>query len=299
MSSFTKKTIRTTIYLREGTFTGGANTVVFEGLPVDVSITKPGGKEMNKASVTVQNMKLDTIKQLTMLAFRKLQSFNNVIKIEAGIAGQKLDTLFEGEITSSVPSISDDGDISLKIDCKTGYYPNQLPTPPTSIASEVSIANLMKQFADEASYAFENKGVSGSISNCVFAGSPIMKAKTLAEQTGIDLLIDDRKFIIQPYDREKEGTILLVSDKSGLIGYPSFTNDGVTCKSLFNAKFELGGFFELQSILPNASGIWKISKLEHKISANKNDGGDWLTNLTGVWVQEAEQTTSQVDGQVK
>lgn len=286
MFSFTEKTIKITIYLRQGVFLHGGNTVVIENLPMDVSIVKSGGQELNKAEVVVQNMKIDTIKSLTMLAFRKLQSLNNIIKIECGIKGRKLDTVFQGEITSAVPVANNDGSMTFKIESMTGYYPNQLPTPPVSVQGEVTIEKLMQQFAEEAGYDFENKGVNGSVSNCVFAGSPIMKAKTLANQVGVDLLIDDRKFILQPFEFTQTGLIPLLSDLSGLIGYPSFTNDGVQCKALFNVSFVLGGFFELKSILPMSSGVWKISRLEHKLSTNHSTGSNWFSNITGVWAKK-------------
>lgn len=285
MTSFSEKTIRTTVYLREGSFAGGSNTVSFEGLPIEVNVSKPGGEDMGKATVNVNNMKLDTMQQLTMLAFRKLQTFNNVIKIEAGEVGRKLNTVFEGEISSAVPVIDNDGSVSFKIEARTGYYPNQLPTSPVSVRGETTIEKLMMQFAKEANYSFENKGITGSVKNSVFPGSPIQKARALARQTGIDLLIDDRKFIIQPYEIKPNGGIVLIQGDSGQYGYPSFTNDGVQCKVYFNPSLKLGGFFELKTILPAASGIWKISKLEHKLSANKPTGGEWMTSLNGVWVQ--------------
>ena len=45
MKSFTEKTIKITVFLREGDFGNGNNTVVYEGLPTEIDITKltPGG----------------------------------------------------------------------------------------------------------------------------------------------------------------------------------------------------------------------------------------------------------------
>lgn len=40
--SFKLKTIRTTITLGKGTFGGGGNSKIIEGLATDVDITKPG-----------------------------------------------------------------------------------------------------------------------------------------------------------------------------------------------------------------------------------------------------------------
>ena len=43
--------------MRQGSFNGGSNTVSFEGLPIEVNVSKPGGEDMGKATVTVNNMK--------------------------------------------------------------------------------------------------------------------------------------------------------------------------------------------------------------------------------------------------
>lgn len=281
--TFTEKYLRITVSMREGAFKGGGNAVTIEGLPMAVSISKPGGQEMNKATATIDNMLLDTMQQLTVLAFRKLQTYNNVIKIEAGTKGQELNTAFEGEVSSAVPSLNNDGVAQFKIEAKTGYYPGQLPSPPVSVQGETTIEYLMSQFAKEAGYAFENRGITGGVKNCVFVGSPILKARTLARQTGIDLLLDDRRLIIQPYEAQDKGNAVLLSAATGLLGYPSFTNDGIECRALYNPEFAIGGFFKLETMLPNASGVWKITKLEHSLEANKT-GGKWESKLSGAWL---------------
>lgn len=69
---FSIKTIRVSIQLHEGQFAGSGNTVTIEGLPVTVSINKQGGEEKNKANVEIHNLKLETVRQLTSLAFKRL-----------------------------------------------------------------------------------------------------------------------------------------------------------------------------------------------------------------------------------
>ena len=278
---FSVKTVRITIQLRKGEFDGGGNTVIIEGLPVSVTVTKQGGEAKNKASVTVDNLKLETATQLTTLAFKRLETYNNVIQIDAGSQGAELSTIFIGEITSAVP-VMGDNKLSLKIEALAGYYPALLPTAPTSVQGNTPVEKLMKQFADEAGYSFENKGITASVANSVFIGSPIAKAKTLARQADIDLLIDDNKFTIQPFEAPKEGQIPLLSKGTGLIGYPSFSNEGINCKSVFNDKLKVGSYFKLESVLPHASGEWQITKVEHRLEAYTPNSGTWESDVTGV-----------------
>lgn len=278
---FSVKTVRITIQLRKGEFDNGGNTVIIEGLPVSVTVTKQGGEAKNKASVTVDNLKLETATQLTTLAFKRLETYNNVIQIDAGSQGAELSTIFIGEITSAVP-VMGDNKLSLKIEALAGYYPALIPSTPTSVQENTTIEKLMKQFADEAGYSFENKGITASVANSVFIGSPIAKAKTLARQADVDLLIDDNKFTIQPFEAPKEGQIPLLSKGTGLIDYPSFSNEGINCKSVFNDKLKVGSYFKLESVLPHASGEWQITKVEHRLEAYTPNSGTWESDVTGV-----------------
>lgn len=278
---FSVKTVRITIQLRKGEFDNGGNTVIIEGLPVSVTVTKQGGEAKNKASVTVDNLKLETATQLTTLAFKRLETYNNVIQIDAGSQGAELSTIFIGEITSAVPVMSD-SKLSLKIEALAGYYPALIPSTPTSVQENTTVEKLMKQFADEAGYSFENKGISASVANSVFVGSPVEKAKTLARQADVDLLIDDNKFTIQPFKAPKDGQIPLLSKNTGLIGYPSFSNEGINCKCVFNDKLKVGSYFKLESVLPHASGEWQITKVEHRLEAYTPKSGTWESDVTGV-----------------
>ena len=278
---FSVKTVRVTIQLRKGEFDNGGNTVIIEGLPVSVTVTKQGGEAKNKASVTVDNLKLETATQLTTLAFKRLETYNNVIQIDAGNQGAELSTIFIGEITSAVPVMSD-SKLSLKIEALAGYYPALIPSTPTSVQENTTVEKLMKQFADEAGYSFENKGITASIANSVFVGSPVEKAKTLARQADVDLLIDDNKFTIQPFEAPKDGQIPLLSKNTGLISYPSFSNEGINCKSVFNDKLKVGSYFKLESVLPHASGEWQITKVEHRLEAYTPNSGTWESDVTGV-----------------
>lgn len=278
---FSVKTVRITIQLRKGEFDNGGNTVIIEGLPVSVTVTKQGGEAKNKASVTVDNLKLETATQLTTLAFKRLETYNNVIQIDAGSQGAELSTIFIGEITSAVPVMSD-SKLSLKIEALAGYYPALIPSTPTSVQENTTVEKLMKQFADEAGYSFENKGITASVANSVFIGSPVEKAKTLARQADVDLLIDDNKFTIQPFEAPQDGQIPLLSKGTGLIGYPSFSNEGINCKTVFNDKLKVGSYFKLESILPHASGEWQITKVEHRLEAYTPNSGTWESEVTGV-----------------
>ena len=283
MPSLTLKTIRVTIALAAGGSFGEGNAVVIEGLPVTVKIAKPGGDDQNKCAITVAGLALDKMEKITSLAFRPLQTRNNKIKVEAGVRGAQLANVFSGEIVSAVPEFDTAGSATMKIEASAGWFPNQLPTGPTSVKAGARIADLMNQFAAEAGYTFKNEGVSGSVGNSVFRGSPLVKARALARQTGIELLIDDGKLVIIPKGQAIQGQIPLLNKESGLLGYPSFSKEGVNAKTIYDPRIELGGRVKIESVVPLASGIWKISKLEHGLTAYHSKSGEWETTFSAVW----------------
>jgi hypothetical protein len=279
------KTIRTTIVLGEGEFADGTNTRIIEGLATTVDIEKAGLPDKNTAKVKIANLNLAEMEQLTFLAFRPLQSRKNKIMIEAGEKGKELSVVFKGDITSSFPDFSTAPDIFLNIEAMASSFSLQMNTSPTSIDGEISAPVLFEQFANEAGFGFINNGISATVKNSTFVGSPPQKAEQLAKEINCELIIDDENYIVQKWD-EAQGVAVVVSPESGLIGYPSFTNDGISCKSFFNPALKFGGQIRLESMLPRATGFWKITKLAHSLSAYTT--GEWTSSIDGVWLKEEE-----------
>lgn len=285
---FTKKQIRVTIALAEGTFDNGENTVILPAVPTRVSVDKTGGNELPKAKITISNLSMSLMERLTFLAFKNLQSLNNVIKIDAGEEGQALSTVFEGEITSAVPVFDVSGSVNFSVDAMSGFFPLQKSAPPVSVNDEISIENLFSQFAAEAGYELENDGVSGSVKQAIFTGSPIQKARQLAKQTGVDLIIDNRRFIILPsYLASRNGdSVPLLRKDTGMIGYPSFTNDGIKAQCLFLPALSVGGLVKIESVVPKASGVWRVTKIHHTLEAYTTSGGAWVSDIDAEWIAD-------------
>ena len=282
--SFTLKTIRTTITLGKGTFGGGGNSKIIEGLATDVDITKPGLPEKNSASVSIANISLADMEQMTFLAFQPLQSLKNLITIEAGEQGKTLATVFKGEITSAYADYGSVPDVEFKIEALSGGYAAQIGAKPISVKGNAKAADLIKQFAKEIGYTFKNEGVAASVRNAVFNGSPIEKARSVADEVGAELLIDDDSMILMPYDKPRFGGAVLLTPETGLIGYPSFTSDGISFSCFFNPNLKQGGQVKIESIVPRASGYWKITKLSHRLTAYRTGGGSWYSSVDAAYI---------------
>lgn len=293
MASFTHKIIEVRIILAAGSFGGKGTEKVINGLPVTVEVSKTGGDEKPSCKVSIGGMKYDDMEQLTTLAFRPLQTRKNLISVFAGDEESGLTQVFAGEIASASADFNNAPDVKFDIEAISGLYPSLTPAGPQTIAGDASVADIVQQQAQVMGYGFENNGVTAKLTNTILNGSPMQKARAAANQAGVTLLIDDDKLVLLPPGKERKGTTILLSDKSGLSGYPSFSSDGITLESLYNPAFQIGGLVEVQSIVPKASGLWRITKLEHKLAAFDPSADDWTSSIEAVYVSEKTASTPQ------
>lgn len=292
MKSFTKKTIEVEIILGKGDFSAGGNTLIinefngekdFIGLPIIVSVEKPGQPDPNSANVSIFGLSEDNLKQLVSLSFLKHTSQHNLISVKAGDLGAELSTVFQGEISSAWADFNGAPNIELKIEALSGFYPQRIVAAPLSINGAASAADLIAQQAAQIGYSFVNYGITAQVRNAVFNGSPIEKSRQIAKQVGAQLIIDDKTMVLKAAETPRDGEAPLLSAESGMLGHPVFTQDGITVKCIYRPDVRFGGLFKVESIVPGATGTWQITKLSHDLSAYTT-GGAWVTTLDGTYV---------------
>lgn len=275
--SFTKKQIRIGLALYKGE---QKRTLVYEGIETHVGIEKPGEPDENKATVELYNLSMDAMRDMTTLSFKPLQSKNNLIVIFAGDETNGMSQCFAGEIQTAYADFSGAPTIKMHIEAAAGSYPSLKASPPIAVKGSQSAASLIEQFAKESGYTFLNNGVSASVKNAVLNGDPVSKMRTVAGMVGCELIIDDNQVKIQPFDKGlDQGNAVLMSKDSGMLGYPTFTSEGIKLRCLYNPDLQLGGMIEVDSVVPGAEGTWKISKLSHSLVANSPSPGDWFSEV--------------------
>lgn len=293
---FSVKQIQVRITLAKGSFGGRGTEKVINGLPVSVRISKPGGKDKNKAKISIGGMAYADMEQLTTLAFRPLQVDKNLIAVYAGDAKNGLSQVFAGEITTAWADFNRAPDVVFKVEAMAGYYPSLIAAGPQSVAGSMSAADFVSMQAQAAGYSFDNQGVTAQVKDCIFNGSPVQKAQACAAQVGATLLIDDNTFILLPPGQARKGDAVVLTPQTGMLGYPTFSSDGIEVAAIFDPAFQLGGLIQVESVVPKASGVWRITKLEHSLSANEPGDGRWESRISAAY--EANRQASIVQGTV-
>jgi hypothetical protein len=223
--------------------------------------------------------------QLTMLSFKPLESQHNLISIKAGDQGGSLSLVFQGEITKASADFNSSPNVCMQFEADSGSYPQQISSPVATVQGEAKAEDLFAKYAKEAGYTYSNEGVTSSVQNAWFPGSPIDKAQKLARDVGCELIIDDGEAVVLPAGQARSGNTVLLTKDTGLIGYPTFTQDGISCRCIFNPGLVYGGLIKVESIVPKATGAWRITKLTHNITAYTPGGGNWESQIEAAYYE--------------
>ena len=275
---FTKKKIRLEITLQYGKFGNGTNTVVIEDLPMSVSIKKEGFPSMNTAKIFVTGLSSELMEALTFLNYRILTINRNYISIYAGDeSGMSL--AFAGEISLAKPNFNNAPSVRMEFDAFTGYSSRMVAAPPLSLKGNIPVSDICSQIANKMGFNFVNDGVNKIAKNPRLSGSDMNKLINLAKDYDIGINVDDGT--VRIFNKGASDRVMLsVSDENGLIGYPSFEQNGISCSVEYTPNVRLWDKFEIQTVLSKASGQWFIQSIEHRLDANIQ-GGLWQTDLKG------------------
>ena len=100
----------------------------------------------------------------------------------------------------------------------------------------------------------------------IFTGGIIVSKKTMNASEALSLIQD--------------GDAIAIS-AAGMIGYPELNPNGIRIKHEWRPYFRQGGMIDVESIVPNASGIWKIIKMTHQLQSF-GAGEAWDTTMEGM-----------------
>lgn len=282
-TSFIPHRLQVRLTLHQGSFAGGGNSKIIDNLAMKVSIEKLGPPDFAKASVEIYGMALNEIEQITSLAMDPLSTTRDYINIYAGDDVMGLSEVFAGSIISAHGDFSGCPEHKLTIEAEVGFWGRVIAQGPNVINGSQPVSSFIATQAAAAGLRFSNEGVTTTVKDCVFNGTPIQQAQQAANQVGADLLIDDEEMVLLPKEGHRKGNAVLLNRDSGLLGFPSLSSNGIECKCIYNPALRFAGLFILESVVPKASGTWRIIKLTHKLSANDPSDGSWESSLTGYY----------------
>lgn len=238
---------------------------MYEDLWIAVNVVKFANSLQNEAQLQIANLSKDARDHiLTETSPYNRSRRRKRCVIEAGRVSTGAARIYTGDICEA--TVSQPPDITLSMKCRTGWAMQgnmgSLSMPPYSNLS--SIAAAVAQSADlPLVFQAEDK----QIANFSYAGAVGGQVGKLGESGGVNAYIDDDTLIVKSSNKALDGSDHALSERTGMIGIPELTDQGVRVKFLFDNRAKLGGRLAIDSkINPSLNGNYIIYKLSYSLA---------------------------------
>lgn len=279
--AFVKREINLAFVLGEGSFgEGDSNAVEITGLRTSAQITRAGGVSMSSLSLRVWGMPLDVMQKLSVLNILALQQYRrNVVTVTAGDAENGYGVVFSGEIKEAWVDAENSPDVCFVLTAFEGMTDKVRPVAPNSFKGSASVDVLMGSIARQMQppRTFENNGVDVTLDNVYLPGTLDEQMRKIADAAGCVVYTDSSVLAIWPVGGSRGGSILELSAANGLVGYPQFSQTGVSLTVLYTPSLSYGQKIRLRSTLGSpADGDWIVANVTHNLDS-EIPGGQWFT----------------------
>jgi hypothetical protein len=233
---------------------------------------------MSTASLEVFGMTLSMMNQLSTLGLIATTLRRNTVLVQAGDT-DGLTSVFEGTITNAYPDFHGMPNVPFRVEAHTGLIDAIAPSDPRSFPQPTDVVTILSGIATLMGVPFENNGVSVMLPPSYFSGSLRNQALAAVKHAGISWNgVEDGTLAIWNPGQARGGEAPLISKDTGLDGYPSFTSNGISLRTLYNSSIGFGKKIVVQSSIPAACGTWGVYDLNHELETLTPDGS-WFSDL--------------------
>ena len=283
-----KKIIRISLVINDENvfFTAqGDNRLRSSGLAISTAITYGNGAISPTAQITVYGLPIETMNKLFRVQWNTMNSLLNTVKIEVGDEGDKLNTVYEGNITFATVNMDGAPNVSLVITSQMAIVEKLRYSEPYTLLKDESadVSDIVRFLCNEMGFQFENNGVTHILTDTKLLGSNMEKIEKLAQMCDFDLYIEQRSIIICKKGASRPLKIPVISPSTGLINYPSPDQRGITFSCAYDPMVRFGGVVRIKdSLIAIANADWRIYGLVATLEANIPQG-KWQMAANATW----------------
>ncbi len=234
---------------------------------------------MGMLDLQVWGMRQSVMDDLSTLGMRVNLLPRNAVTVEAGDDVDGYGTVFVGTTINCWGDCGQAPEVPFRVEGQTAAAGAVLPSAPTSISGSADAATILSGLANQLGLRFENNAVSVKLSSPYYFGSPRDQALAIVQDAGINWNGgDDGVLAIWPQNGSRGGTIPFISTTTGLIGYPTYTANGIEIRTIFNPSITLGAQIQVKSSLKGATKTWNVYAIDHSLDALL-PGGLWESRI--------------------
>jgi len=271
--SYQQRDIKVEFTLAEGrTFDDRGNVLTVNNARCYVSLAAYGGIAGTQITLYIWGL---VAQQMATLSYKGIWidgAKPNRIRVWA--AGRQI---FEGFISDAYADYNQAPDVPLIITANMMFYLRAKKVSPFSAQGPVSIDDILMPMASSVGLKYENQGVKRTLPDPYFQGDITQQMIEAARAVDAEIDINVEQVTIWPKGMPRKEPALFVSPDHGLIGYPIFTNVGLSISCLFCPDIFIGRGILLSTSLPNASGKHATIGAMHTLTSWV-EGGQWTTS---------------------
>lgn len=236
--------------------------------PFQISVfgTKYANQLQNECIVTIENIDRDTQDFiLTATSPFNLNYEPKYLRVEAGRESYGTQLIFEGNIILS--QITQPPDIGVILRCMTGNYAKGNIVTQIQ-GARVPLSVIAKQIANDLGVVLQFEATDKDIPSYQFAGPSTNPIALINSYGGYNAFIDNGILVVKDGFIPIKGSVSFVNARTGMIGIPSFTEQGLRVRYLIDKDTRIGGAIELNSIqYPAVNGRYVIYRLGFEITS--------------------------------
>ena len=290
------------------------NGVDVSNLRITFTVKKTSVQTPNEAEIKVYNLASDTAAQIQ-------REFSRVI-LQAGYK-DNFAVIFDGTVKQVKSGRENGTDTYLHIMASDGDASYNFAVVNTTLAAGSSPSDHINAAAEPMAEHGTTVGHVGDVGGQKLARGKVMYGNSrdylrqTAQSSDSDWSIQDGKLQVVPIRGLLPTQAVLLNSKSGLVGTPEQTNDGIKVRALLNPMLKIGGRIivnnkdiELATISENKTtktgekkqpadkpatiaddGAYKVIKVEY---TGDTRGNDWYCDMIAIDIDETAPTGEEV-----
>lgn len=267
---------------QQATFAGtNSNQVTLSNLRMSAKIVHAGGNFDSTMDLSIFGMTKSMMQQLSTLGMQVNMVPRNPITLMAGNVGENLAVAFDGYIITATPNYNAAPMVDLKILAQCALPQSVIKATPTSFRGGASVATIMSGLASSMGLKFENSGVTTMVNSPYYAGSYYDQMQACASEAGINATVLNGVLAIWPKNGTRNGQIPIIAPPpvGNMIGYPSYTANGIMLRNVYDPSIGFGQSVQVQSSVLTTS-TYSIYSLDHDLECYVPKG-KWESTILG------------------
>ncbi|HEE9943727.1 hypothetical protein RQL30_10225 [Citrobacter freundii] len=248
----------------------GNNTISISEARATVSFQSAGNLFGTQINVSIFGLGIEMLAALSSKAMGLFGSDTERISMKVFVGETEI---FAGYMTSSIANMNAIPNAALMITATANADLQNKPASPFSFNGATPVPDIINAICNAAGYKAYITGLEGLVvTNPHYEGSIFTQLESLCNDVNVAMSVAPPSISFWPQDSTRDDVMPFISPEYGLIGYPIFSNGGLMFQTQFSTLLTTGRNVQIETSLPHASGVYKLTSVNHELSSWMNDG---------------------------